>query len=761
MSITHPPLPLTLLAGAILSLGLASCGGGGGNGQEAESASSDVIQGRVIFQEPIAEAEVLARDASGREWKTTTQASGDFKISIPKGELRLPVLIQANGKGIKWDVSTRTSSTSKNELSPALIPESVDPTKGIATSFTIYSAPAQLEAAHVTPVTSLIVESLTGNRAKAAMLNLGREGTTIAAALSYDKVQAASTQVRQALSMLGMPQALLDNPTSTTLTPVNLTSTYQKLVSGNILSAASSFVNAVAENQIDFGCNGEAWGKMADDGQRRPSCLPGQNTAISWQITDFKMLKVSRSTDFDTRASELAGAGGPGGGWKFQSTLVNRDQRIEKLQDKIFAALTTLDAYRNLPSNGGGALIEMASWPMSTWLTLNSRVCKKIFANELSDLTYSYMELKSAMRRSAPTPKLDAAEGLSLDFSSVFGETQSVNRVVPSFFSNGSDKETCPVFEKEKDLMSNLASSYQPTLARPSAQSLADQINKALTDWESIRWTENNGSPPSSRLFAVVAAAGAFGYYSIDLFEDSAYAKLIEHMTTCEVYGSSRSECTSGSATPSTFRARVSAIVSSLSPDVAAGQGDESTEMTLRGISRAVALALVEKYENHFDDYFQSAETFSPIEVQGWVVDAVRSKIERAGTILIPDVSELGTTIRGSSLEYVGNVVFRRNDQITDAVTWPRLLRVVIHPSLVPAIVSCYTNDQACMGRLRRTREFTPTSRTEQLDGGNVRVIPAYIAWQEYIKSVSAHEEVVPYQWNSFGILETEALNDQ
>ena len=465
---------------SLVAFVLTACGGGGGTGctQSSPLATSQVLSGRVIYQSAIPDARVSIRDAAGQTWEAVGDANGDYSITIANSvQITPPLLVRATGQGKRWsNESGSAARAGAFTLTPALVPTQVDKSGGAITPFTMYAVANDVGVTHVTPASTVVVDLLSGNRSDAAFANLGKVGTTVAVALDRSLVQTAVTQVRQGLSQLNLPSALLDNPTSPGLVSVDLTSTYDKLVSGDVLGALSQFVSALQTNQIDYGCNGEAFGTIADDGQRRPSCLAGANQDVSWMVTPFLLLETPRSLDVETRATELSDGNADGGGWKFQPTRVVRDQRAANLQAKIVAAFRNRDVSGQLSGTATEVLAVLTSWDDATWSAFNNQLCKTVSADELSDLAYSYLALKKDMRASVKSENNDAAENLLGAASEVGFKTRSINRVLPTFFQSGSGVDTCPILTKTVAAVRSQVTQYKSSPARASLASLMSAV---------------------------------------------------------------------------------------------------------------------------------------------------------------------------------------------------------------------------------------------------------------------------------------------
>ena len=107
------------------------------------------------------------------------------------------------------------------------------------------------------------------------------------------------------------------------------------------------------------------------------------------------------------------------------------------------------------------------------------------------------------------------------------------------------------------------------------------------------------------------------------------------------------------------------------------------------------------------------------------IISSVKAEA-RSLTVEIPDVSTVSYTVMGGNLELSGSFKMRREqfalpalDVITQGLMAKprRVPKVSIHPDMLPAVASCYTADEACIGRLRRLRDFTAAPLAIALSG--------------------------------------------
>lgn len=756
------------LCGAAL---LQACGGGSAGGGTVvtplpATGEVTVLSGTVIFDAPAGKAKVEIRDAEGHYWSTQADAAGRYRLELPAGaKLVPPVLVKASGTGNRWEVgngATLTAPVVAGVYSAAMVPGKVDPSKGIAAPFQLYAAAGAAGAIHVTPATSLVVERLTGNRAEAALQNLGKTGTSIAPALSPEKIAAAAAAVKQTLGEIGLPPALIDDPASAALVPVDVASAYQKLVTGDILSAAVNLLTAIVDNQIDFGCSGEGFGLMSDDGLKRPSCLPGANAAQAWRLTSFIAIEGTRSLDIETRAQELAGVHAQGGGWKFQSGRLTPEVRLARLNAKIVPILASaLDVRPG--SNGVDALRSLRATSSNTWERLSEQICKDVTVSELSELTHSYQQLKLNMKPNVVTPTDDAAAQLLITGSSI--KSTAINRIVPVAFEDGSRTSSCPVWTKQNAKFLALAAGYGVGGGgRPPLADLLRQFDAGLTAWLAYPPDQRTGdgatlvllTTPAILLFAHYQSGPSGPFDMLNEYAD--FNKFTNSEITCAVYGQDSAQCRATLFTPAMLRASAAAWAATIPPDIAKGSGEEDGNGLLVRLAGDIARIAMTEYEQHFDLYFDALSGFAPVPFK--IVDAQgvvayhwqRINPEYAASVLAPDVSKVGYRTNGSSLELVGSFSAVRTDVaipafVTDSPAGDpfRLVMVNVDPEQLPALAMCAASDQACMGRLRRTRRLTPAQINQPTTGSVSINFATTRIWQEYVNSPGAREETLPF----------------
>ncbi|MGK5079572.1 carboxypeptidase-like regulatory domain-containing protein [Janthinobacterium sp. HLX7-2] len=746
---------------AILVSLLQACGGGGGSEvAPVVQSSGTVLSGQVIYDAPVAKAKVSVRDAEGQSWSAETDAEGKYRIELPTDtKIKPPLLVRAEGVGRRWEIGNGatlgTETVQTGVLSPAIVPVKIDPAKGLDTPVLLYAVSNTAGVAHVTPATTLVVNRLTAQRAEAAYVNLGKAGTTIGDALAPGLVSAAQAAVKQTLAQAGLPAALLDDPTSPSLVPVDLSSTYQKLVSGDILSAIGTLLNAIVDNQINFGCSGEGYGIMLDDGLSRPSCLAGANVAQSWLLTSFIGLESARSLDIETRADELAGVGGPGGGWKYQSERLPPPERRARVQGKLLAALKGMDATTSLSGPATQVIAILRTWDDNTWHNLNTKICSSINVADLSDLTYSYQELKLSMKPGVATPTEDAASFLSFSGSSI--KSTAVNRILPRSFEDGSRTNSCPIVEKNASRLRELVAAYQPAPYRPALTPLLVDLEDGLTAWLKYPVAERmTNTEVLNFLFSPIFMIGAYyDFPPLDFLNNgSAVGRLIESNRLCFGYGNNSQECRAAMYTPEQFRAEVANWAGSLTPEQTAAK-EEQADVTLANLGSELAQFYMDEYEQHFDKYFVALTSFTIAEAQGYVVNRWQlENPERDASIAVPDVSQVGYKVNGSSIELTGQFLVRRfdvrlpkftTDKLLSVIDGLRLVPVKVSLDQLPAVAMCDSNDLACMGRLRRTRKFTQVDLSLDVSGSVSLWFATSSYWQTYLNSMQAHNEVLQF----------------
>lgn len=749
-----------------LAVLLQACGGGGGGGGDSPGtgtgtggAGATVLSGQVIYDAPLAKASVSVRDAEGRSWNAETDASGNYRITLPAAtQVTPPLLVRAQGVGRHWEVGSGatlpdTADVRPGVLSPAMVPVKVDPAKGLETPVLLYAASNTADQIHVTPATTLVVNRLTSQRAEAAFANLGKAGTSIAAGLSPTLVSGAKTAVKQMLAQAGLPAALVDDPAAASLIPVDLTSTYQKLVSGDVLSAVGSLLNAIVDNQINFGCSGEGYGRMSDDGQPRPSCLAGANVPESWLLTSFIGRESPRSLDIATRADELAGVQAAGGGWKFQSERLPPVERRARVREKLLAALRGMQTSIDFNGPAATVLDSLRKWDDGSWDNLNTKICNSVNLSDLSDLTYSYQELKLGMKPGGTAPTEDAAQFLNISGNGI--KSTAVNRVVPPSFDDGSRANSCPIVEKNARRLRELVAVYQPAISRPSLATLLATFDAALGVWQAYPLARRLDEAVLLPIFSaqvdlvVLYQAPPFDWIS----NTSAINRLMQSTRSCISYGEKSQECRADMYTPAQLRAEVASWAVTVPPERAAGSGEQAAT-TLAKLGDDMAQFYMDEYEQHFDQYFHALASFTVAEAQGYVAYSwQRDNPRRDALVAVPDVSQVGYKVNGSSLELTGQFLVHRKDvQLPSFVSEKpvmdrlRLVPVNVRLDQLPALVMCNSEDLACMGRLRRTRSFTQAELSLPLSGS----VPLWFAttsyWQTYLNSMLAHDEVLRFE---------------
>lgn len=744
----------------ILAVLLQACGGGGGESPGTGGTGTTVLSGQVIYDAPMAKASVSVRDAEGRSWSAETDASGNYSITLPAATpITPPLLVRAQGVGRHWEVGNGATLANTADmvapgvLSPAMVPVKIDPAKGLETPVLLYAVSNTPGQVHVTPATTLVVNRLMSQRAEAAFANLGKVGTSIAAGLSPTLVSGAQTAVKQLLAQAGLPAALIDDPAAASLVPVDLTSTYQKLVSGDILSAVGSLLNAIVDNQINFGCAGEGYGLMADDGQPRPSCLAGANVPESWLLTSFIARESPRSLDIETRADELAGVQAAGGGWKFQSERLPPLERRARVREKLLAALRGMQT--SIDFNGPAALVleSLRNWADGSWDNLNTKICSSITMADLSDLTYSYQELKLGMKPVVVTPTEDAAQFLNMSGNGI--KSTAVNRVVPQSFEDGSHTNTCAIVEKNARRLRELVAAYQPAMSRPALATLLAEFDATLGVWQTYSLADRLDEAVLLPMISIQVdmvvqyQAPPFDWNS----STSAFSRLIESTRLCVRYGDKSQQCRANMYTPEQLRAEVASWAATVPPGQAAGSAEQAAT-TLVKLGDDMAQFYMDEYEQHFDQYFHALAFFTVAEAQGYVAYSwQRDNPERDALVAVPDVKQVGYKVNGSSLELTGQFLIHRKDvhlprfvsdkPVMDSL---RLVPVNVRLDQLPALVMCNSDDLACMGRLRRTRSFTQAELSLELSGS----VPLWFAttsyWQVYLNSMLAHDEVLRFE---------------
>jgi hypothetical protein len=186
MSITNPPLPLTLLAGAILSLGLASCGGGGGDGSSGTVATAPLnIAGTATTGTPIAGATVQVKCASG-SGSGQTDTNGAYSLALSSGALPC-VLSVPSGSGNLHSVVEAGSGSSVT--------------------------------ANLTPITEALVANLVGSDTTTFFTNFDTSAqaklTAVALAKAQTNVTAALAGVTDISGLNALKDNLATSPTAT------------------------------------------------------------------------------------------------------------------------------------------------------------------------------------------------------------------------------------------------------------------------------------------------------------------------------------------------------------------------------------------------------------------------------------------------------------------------------------------------------------------------------------------------------------------
>ena len=188
-------------------------------------------------------------------------------------------------------------------------------------------------------------------------------------------------------------------------------------------------------------------------------------------------------------------------------------------------------------------------------------------------------------------------------------------------------------------------------------------------------------------------------------------------------------------------------------PEQTAGGGEQAAT-TLTKLGDDMAQFYMDEYEQHFDQYFHALTFFTVAEAQGYVAYSwQRDNPRRDALVAVPDVSQVGYKVNGSSLELTGQFLVHRKDlQLPSFVSEKpvmdslRLVPVNVRLDQLPALVMCNSEDLACMGRLRRTRGFTQAELSLPLSGS----VPLWFAttsyWQAYLNSMLAHDEVLRFE---------------
>lgn len=667
-------------------------------------------------------------------------------------------MVRVAGTGHSWAVgsgATLTGSAPAGAFTPAIVPVQVNPAQAIDTPVILYAVSNSAGVIHVTPTSTLVTNRLTAQRAQASFANLGKPGTTIATALTPMLLASAQSAVKQTLAQAGLPAALVDDPTAPSLVPVNLTTTYQKLVSGDVLSAAGTLLAAVTDNAINYGCGGEAYGIMPDDGLPRPSCLAGANVEQSWLLTTFIGVDLPRSLDIETRATELAGDAGPGGGWKFQSTRLGALPRRALVQGKIVTALQAAAGSSPLKGTAGEVLERLRNWDTATWDSVNTKLCDSLSASDLSDLTYSYLELKLSMKPGPATQTEDAASALGLGGAI---KSTAVNRVRPLSFADGNMVKACPVVTANASRLRELVGAYQLAASRPSIATLLAAIETGLTAWLGHSLAERADLNGAGLLIAKPFLEFDVEYFYGRLGSDQndPLLKLLKNARFCADKGIDSALCRESAYSPDQFRADIATLAAMVPAADAAGNAggtQSAASVALADLGNQAAEFFMNEYEQHFDKYFDAHTSYSIIDASGfalfqWALD----NPERDASIAIPDVSEAGLKVNGSQLELAGQFNIRRVDVHLPAFKTEKLLGAELRLTPVrvsagqyPVTALCDSADLACMGRLRRTRHFTQSAVAMPLSGTATSVNVGWLFWDIYKGSMNLHDEVIPY----------------
>jgi|GEM_PF-4051327 len=747
-----------LLCGVLV---LAGCGGGGGDGGEAiDSPPATTLSGAVVYDAPVAGAQVTVKDAEGHAWTATTDAQGRYVVRLAAAErLVPPLLVQAVGTGVAWTPTgapETVASTGRLALSPAMVPGGVDKRDGgRPVPFRLYAVSHEAGVVHVTPVTDLVVGSLTGRRSETVFARLGEP--VVGNVFALATVRAVAGAVRGLLSQLGLPAAMLDAPAGPEgVVPVDLVRTHEVLASGDVLGAMQQLLSATAANAAAYGCAGEAVGRMRDDGLARPSCLPGPNLEVSFQTESFVPLESVRSLDIASRADELSGAASATGGWKYQSPRVAAGDRLTALVTKVLAAVRARDAAVRSATTEGEALAAVRQWTDDDWQAFGAGFCSDVTVAQLSDLTYAYLVLKHDMAthpRPADIP--DAAAGLSVGS---FGarNTRVVNRIVPISFEDGSGVSACPLLRRVWPDLKAIVGQYVPGTARAPLATLAADVHQRVDKY--LAEANQVASAGLNQQIADMEFAKGFVEitYGLPPLNGSEMVGIVEGCRPPDGTLRGSSLCADPAATGRAYLARLDAAAGAVPPDVAAGSAP-TADTFLQGFTTAAARLLMAQYEEGFSRDFgsETVALYDAFEVQGVVLDTWRQNVAREASVLVADVS--GVQLRAGSLgvKPVGELVMRRTDLSIPAIDQPEgpaprrrfgtVMRV--HPTMLPALVACRADDEACLGRLRRTRTYTPAPVAVDVSSDAASLLFSHRPWELHSQGAyTQHEEAMLFQ---------------
>ena len=758
----HPRLSRAAMRAVLCGLFvLAGCGGGGGDGGEViDTPAATTVSGAVVYDAPVAGASVTVKDAEGHTWSATTDAQGRYLVRLGAAErLVPPVLVQAVGTGVAWTPTgtpETVASTGRLALSPAMVPAGVDKRDGGRPApFRLYAVSEQAGVVHVTPVTDLVVGALTGRRSEAVFARLG--DPVVGDVFALATVRAVAGSVRGLLSQLGLPATLLDAPAGPEgVVPVDLVRTHEVLASGDVLGAMQQLLSAAAANAAAYGCAGEAVGRMRDDGLARPSCLPGPNLEVSFQTEAFVPLESVRSLDIAARADELSGAASATGGWKYQGPRVGTAERLTALATKVVAAVRGRDAAVRSATTEGEALAAVRQWTDDDWQAFGAGFCGEVTAAQLSDLTYAYLVLKHDMATHPPGDIPDAAAGLSVGS---FGSrnTRVVNRIVPTSFEDGSRVSACPLLRRVWPDLKAIVAQYVPGRARlPLATMVADvhqRVDKYLAEANQVAAPDLN-----QQIVDMELAKGTVEIeYGLPFLNGGEMVGIVENCRPPDGYYRGTAYCADPTAAGRAYLVRLDAAAATVPPDVAAGSTAPSAGTFLQAFSTAAAQLLMAQYEQGFSQDFgtELSALYDAFEVQGVVLDAWRQNVAREASVLVADVSGVQFRVDSFGVKPVGELVMRRTDLAIPAIDLPegpaprrRLGTVMrVHPTMLPALVACRADDEACLGRLRRTRTYTPSPVAIDTSSDTSSLLFSHRPWELHAAAAyTQHEEAMLFQ---------------